>query len=107
MTSQSIRKWGKSILLAALVALLAIGFSYTWPADLALLAAIDMATYADALIGVFVLAQVARLKPMLALLRASVAGVTQRCRGRRSRTARKALPKRAANDDHPAWAMAA
>ncbi len=108
MNKLLIRKWASRALMAVLVMLFASAFAYTLPADFALLAAIDMATYVDALIGVYVLANVGRIKPMIAYLRSRAIGAVQRVRGRasRARNALKALPKRADNDDHPAPAPA-
>ena len=93
--------------MAALVALLAVGFGYSLPADLALLAAIDMTTYVDALLGVYVVANVARLKPMIAYLRVFATRAARRARKRTSRAFRKAMRKSAEHDGHPVRAVAA
>jgi hypothetical protein len=107
MNRKSIKRWAGRALVAVLVMLLAAGFTYSLPMDLAFLAAVDVATYVDALVGVYVVANIARIRPMIAHLRASSIRVARKARSRSSRPARRALPKSADNDDHPALPMAA
>jgi hypothetical protein len=108
MNRKSIEKWAGRALVAGLVMLLAVGFAYSLPMDLAFLAVVDVATYVDALVGVYVVANLARIRPMIAHLRATAIGIARRTRSHSSHMARRPLPKRADNDDdHPALAVAA
>lgn len=105
MNNQRFRKWADRAAMAALVALLVVGMAYSLPADLALLAAIDMATYVDALIGVYVVARIGKIRPMLFVLRASATGAAQRARARGRRLVRKSVRKTADDKDRPAMAV--
>lgn len=101
-----IKRWTGRAAMALLVIIFAAVLAYSFPADLALLLAIDVATYVDALVGVYVIAQVTRLRPLIALGRASLAARF----GRRSRRATAMRPSKrtsAANDDDPGLAVAA
>ena len=103
-----LKYWAGRAFMAALVCLFVFAFAYSLPADFALLAAIDMATYVDAFIGVYVIARVTRLRSYLAYVRARMA-MTIRRFGKRARrlTIRPDKSRNAANDDDPAMAMAA
>ena len=96
--SQKLKRWAGRIFMAALVTLFVFAFAYSLPADFALLAAIDMATYVDALIGVYVVARISRLRPILEYLKIRI---VQRFPKRQPKRAQK--PRISAdNDDHPA-----
>ena len=101
-----LKSWISRTFLLALVAVLMVGLAYTVPLDLALIGAIDMATYIDALVGVYLIAQVARLRPIIGASRAWVATRFWRRRQRPIVTRRltKAPP---ANDDDRPVALAA
>ena len=107
--SDKLKKWAGRIFMASLVALFVFGFAYSLPADFALLAAIDMATYIDAFIGVYVFARIARLRPMLAYgrLRASLMIRRFAKRARRHPIRTDKSRNTPANDDHLAFALAA
>ena len=106
--NQKLKRIAGRIFMAALVAIFVFAFAYTLPADFALLAAIDMATYVDAFIGVYVIARVTRFRSYLAYVRAHMA-MTMRRFGKRAQrlTIRADKSRNAANDDDPAIAMAA
>ena len=106
--NQKLKRIAGRIFMAALVCLFVFAFAYTLPIDFALLAAIDMATYVDAFIGVYLIARVARLRPYLAYVRARTAMAMRRF-GKRARrlTIRADKSRNATNDDDPAVAMAA
>ena len=107
--NQKFKKWAGRIFMAALVMLFVFAFAYTLPADFALLAAIDMATYVDAFIGVYVVARIARLRPILAYARMRAAMLVRRTATRARRLLNRPDKGRnnAANDDHPWVALAA
>ena len=106
--TNKLKKWAGRLFMAALVCLFVFAFAYSLPADFALLAAIDMATYVDAFIGVYVIARVTRLRPYLAYVRARMA-MTMRRFGKRARrlAIRSDKSRTAANDDDLAVALAA
>ena len=95
--------------MAALVTLFVFAFAYSLPADFALLAAIDMATYVDAFIGVYLFGRIARLRPMLAYARLRASLMIRRFAKRARRHTIRSDKSRntPANDDHPAFALAA
>ena len=101
--------WAGRVFMAALVCLFVFAFAYTLPADFALLAAIDMATYVDAFIGVYIVSRITRLRPMLSYLRLRLAVQLRRSgkRVRQIRVRREPGKTTAANDDRPAFAIAA
>lgn len=102
------KSWASRLIKAALIALFIFAFAYTLPYDLALLAAIDMAVYVDALVGVYVVARVTKLRPMIGYFRLRAAALGRRL-GKRARRAVGSVAKKSegANVDHPALALAA
>jgi hypothetical protein len=101
---ESLKRWTYRVAMLALVSVLLIGLAYTFPADAALLFAIDLATYVEVAVAVYVAGQVARLKPMLAMARQWLHVAHARIRGRtesRPQMSRRTAPK-AANDDEDA-----
>ena len=103
-----LRMWSGKVVMALLVALFVFAFAQTLPIDFALLVAVDMALYVDALVGVYVIAQMTRLRPMIAYLglQASALAGRFRKRARRVRTRLINGLKKPANDDDPAVAIA-
>ena len=103
-----LKRWVGRMFMATLVAMFVVAFAYTLPADFALLAAIDMATYVDALIGVYVVARISRLRPMINYFRLRAASTTRRL-GKRARHATGSIARnnKGANDDHPEVAAVA
>lgn len=106
--NQNPKRWAARIFMATLIAMFVFAFAYTLPYDFALLAAIDMATYVDALIGVYVIARVTKLQPMIDHFKLRAATMFRR-HGRRARRISSLTAKKyeGANDDHPAVALAA
>ena len=107
--NQRLKKWAGRIFMAALVTLFVFAFAYSLPADFALLAAIDMATYVDAFIGVYVVARISKLRPLLSYARIRAATMLRRIERRTRRLINRPDKSRsdAANDDHPWIALAA
>lgn len=64
-----LRHWAHRFVLLALIAVLVMGLAYTFPADVALLFALDLSVYVEAVVTVFVVAQVARIRPMITMTR--------------------------------------
>ena len=95
---QKLKRWAGRIFTAALIAMFVFAFAYTLPYDFALLAAIDMATYVDALIGVYVIARITKLRPMVDYLKIRI---VQRFPKRQLGKAQKPMIS-ADNDDYPA-----
>ncbi len=103
-----LRIWSGKVVMALLLALFVFAFAQTLPIDFALLAAVDMAVYVDALVGVYVVAQVTKLRPMFAYLGLQLSALAGRF-GKRARRVRTRLInslKKPANDDDPAVAFA-
>lgn len=95
--------------MAVLVALFVFAFAQTLPIDFAMLVAVDMALYVDALIGVYVIASVTKLRAAATYYRLQAVDRTRRLGKRARRVAGHVAgrPKQPANDDDPAWAIAA
>lgn len=99
-----LKLWTSRAVLALIVVLLVAGLAYSFPLDLAFLLAIDLATWVEAAVAVYVAAQVTRIRPLLTFVRARLF-----TSGRRSRRRRTRLPLRRrspSNDDGPAPALA-
>ena len=106
--TNKLKKWAGRAFMAAMVCLFVFAFAYSLPADFALLAAIDMAVYVDAFIGVYVVARIAKLRPMIGYLKLRASTLLRRLGARARRVAGSVAKKNeGANDDHPAWALAA
>ena len=95
--------------MAVLVALFVFAFAQTLPIDFAMLVAVDMALYVDALIGVYVIGSVTKLRAAAAYYRLQAVDRITRLGKRARRVAVRIASslKQPANDDHPAWALAA
>ena len=85
--------------IALIVMLIAMGLALSFPPDIAFLFAIDMGTWFEAAIAVYVVAQVTRIRPLVAFLKARLA-IRHRRAARRPRTA-AVERKEASNDDKP------
>ena len=106
--NQKLKRIAGRIFMAALVAMFVFAFAYTLPIDFALLAAIDMATYVDALVGVYVISRIARVRPTIEYLKLRAAFVARRFAKRAPRLPNSTTNKNeGANDDHPLVARAA
>lgn len=89
---------------AAIVIVLVAGLAASFPPDLAFLMAVDLSTWVEAALAVYVVAQVAKVRPALIFVRAKVLGRLRRS-VRRTRTRAVGKPREASNDDHPARAL--
>lgn len=98
------KSWLKTALIWSVILFVASGFAYTLPIDLALLAAIDMATYFEALVAVALVVQLTRFRAIavyyLARLKTFLNHVRGRTQTRAPRQSKGRLPN-ADNDDHP------
>jgi hypothetical protein len=100
-----LKLWFGRAALMLVVALLAAGLVYTFPADLAFLLAVDLATWAEAVVVVFAAAQITKVRPFLTYIRARLF-VRRR---QRPRALRQRPRGETANDDpgEPDRALAA
>lgn len=64
-----LKLWTTRAALALIVALVAVGLAYSFPFDLAVLMAIDLGTWVEAAVAVYVVAQVTKVRPIIAHLR--------------------------------------
>ena len=106
---QHVKYWVGRIVMVALVALFVLAFAQTLPIDFAMLVAVDMALYVDALIGVYVIANVTKLRAAATYYRLQAVDRIRRLGNRARRVAVRVAEslKQPANDDDPAWALAA
>jgi hypothetical protein len=112
MTSKKIRKLMGAIAMSILIALLVAGLAYTFPIDFALLGAVDLSIYVDALVGVYVIANVVKLRSLAQFIRARLGRTIRRLGARRKRTHAIGQQRRPAdahndNDDPAAVPLAA
>ena len=101
-----LRQWSSRAALALIVAVLLVGLASSFPADIAFLMAIDLGTWIEAAVAVYVVTQVTRIRPIFGFLRARFFPHRRSRRQIRKRVARKEQPS---SDDDPAavWAIAA
>ena len=95
-----LKLWTGRAALALVVVLLAAGLAYSFPADIAFLFAIDIGTWLEAAVAVYVAAQVTKIRPVVSFLRARLFG-RQRKSARQVRTRTAAKRDLPANDDDP------
>ncbi len=95
--------------MAVLVGLFLFAFAQTLPIDFAMFVAVDMALYVDALIGVYVIGSVTKLRAASQYYRLQARDRIRRLGKRAKRVAGRVTTarKKPANDDDPVWAMAA
>ena len=107
--NHKLKSWAARVFTAMLIAIFVYAFAYTLPFDFALLAAIDMATYVDALIGVYLIARITRLRPIMAYGRSRASLLLHRFAKRARRLSARSDKSRtsAANDDDRPFALAA
>jgi hypothetical protein len=91
--------------LTLVVALIAAGLAISFPPDIAFLLAIDLGTWVEAAVAVYIAAQVTRIRPLMAFLRATFSSRVMRS-GRQSRTPSLTSRDRQSSDDEPAPAAA-
>lgn len=94
-----LKHWVRKGAMLVLVSLLAMALAYSFPADLALLFAADFSVYIEVMVTAFVVAQVARVKPMVGLARLWLSAAYGRIRGRTAARRQVSNGKKAANDD--------
>ena len=106
---QHVKYWIGRIVMVTLVALFVLAFAQTLPIDFAMLVAVDMALYVDALIGVYVIANVTKLRAAATYYRLRAVDRIRRLSNRARRIAVRVAAnlKQPANDDDRAWALAA
>ncbi len=106
---QHVKYWTGRIVTAILVGLFLFAFAQTLPVDFAVLIALDMALYVDALIGVYVIGSVTKLRAAATYYRLLAVNRIRRLGKRARRVAGRVASrlKQPANDDDPAWTMAA
>ena len=95
-----LKLWTSRAIVALIVVLIMVGLAYSFPLDLAFLMAIDLGTWVEAAVAVYVVTNVTRIRPVLAMVRAWI----QRLQRSRRRTRTSRLPKKVkpSNDDKPA-----
>ena len=89
-----------TLIFIALVA----GLATSFPPDLAFLMALDLSTWVEAALAVYVATQVTKIRPMLIFVRAKLFGRFRRS-ARQTRTRGAATPREASNDDEPTAAL--
>jgi O-antigen/teichoic acid export membrane protein len=100
-----LRHWTSRAVLVLLIVLLVAGLAYSFPIDAAFLFAIDLASWVEAAVAVYVVSQVTRIRPIIAYLRGLFSGRSRRSR-RQFRQHRTSILRKP-DDDHPAmWALA-
>src|SRR4051794_24728499 len=100
-----LRHWTSRAVLLLLIVLLVAGLAYSLPIDAAFLFAIDLASWVEAAVAVYVVSQVARIRPIIAYLRAHFSGRSRS--SRRQFRPRRTSIRRKPDDDHPAaWPLA-
>ena len=101
-----LRQWTSRAALALIVAIILVGLASSFPADIAFLMALDLGTWVEAVVAVYVVTQVTKIRPILAVLRARLVPRRRSMRQIRTRAVRSEKPS---NDDNPVagWALAA
>ena len=88
------------VIVTLIVIVLVAGLATSFPPDFALLMAVDLSTWVEAALAVYVATQVARVRPLVMFIRAKVLGRLRRsARQARTRSVSKSL--QSPNDDEP------
>lgn len=93
-----LKLWTARAAVALVVILILTGLASTFPADVAFLMAIDLGTWVEAAVAVYVASQVTKVRPLLTFVRARFSK-GPRERMRRTRALRM---EKSSNDDKPA-----
>ena len=97
-------QWLKQRIFRVTVTLIAIvlvaGLAASFPPDLAFLMALDLSTWVEAALAVYLATQVARVRPMVMFVRARMQRLRRSARQPRTRGPANALEN--SNDDDPA-----
>lgn len=99
-----LRQWSGRAALTLILIVIVAGLASTFPADLAFLMALDLSTWVEAAIAVYVAAQITRIRPILTLLGARFP--LRRTGARETRTRAVAKRRESSNDDDPAPRLA-
>jgi hypothetical protein len=85
--------------------MLVAGLAYSFPLDVAFLMAVDLGTWIEAAVAVYVVSNVTRIRPILAFIRARQSVFRRRSR-REVRTPAVSRRRESSNDDDPAPSLA-
>jgi len=100
-----LRLWTSRAMMALIVVLIAVGLAYSFPMDVAFLMAIDLGTWIEAAVAIYVVSSVTRIRPIVAILRTRLFALRKRSR-RRTRTPAASKRMAPSNDEDPAQAFA-
>jgi len=100
-----LRHWSSRAVVTVIVILILAGLATSFPADIAFLMAIDLGTWVEAAVAVYVATQVTKIRPILTFIRARF--FTRRSSKRQIRTRVTRRDKSADDDPAPEWALAA
>ena len=100
-----LNKRSRRAAIALIIMLLAAGFAFSFPADIAFIMALDLSTWVEAFVAVYVVTQVTKIRPMLMSARARLLGYLRRS-PRQSRTSVSTSRQQPAKEDEPASALA-
>ena len=100
-----LRQWSGRAALTLILIVIVAGLASTFPADLAFLMALDLSTWVEAAVAVYVAAQVTKIRPILSFLRARFV-LGRRTAARERRTRAVAKRRESSNDDDPAPRLA-
>jgi hypothetical protein len=88
------------VIVTLIVIMLVAGLATSFPPDFALLMAVDLSTWVEAALAVYVATQITRVRPILIFIRARILGPLRRsARHARTRPLKKLL--KPSNDDEP------
>jgi hypothetical protein len=101
-----LKHWSSRVAMMVIVILLLAGLATSFPADIGFLMAIDLGTWIEAAIAVYVVAQVTKIRPLVSFLRVRLFNQRRSKRQIRTRVPRR---QKSISDDDPApkWALAA
>ena len=100
-----LNKRSRRAAIALIVMLLAAGFAFSFPADIAFIMALDLSTWVEAFVAVYVVTQVTKIRPMLIFARARLLRYMRRS-PRQSRTRVSTSRQQPPKEDEPANALA-
>ena len=98
-----LKQRSRRMLFALVVMLFAAALASSFPADIAFLFAIDLGTWVEAAVAVYLVASVARIRPIMAFVRARLFRARPRSARRRIAVTKRREPS---NEDGPAPAFA-
>ena len=89
------------VVVAVIVIVLVAGLAVSFPPDFALLMAVDLSTWVEAAISVYIATQLTRVRPAAAFIRMKLSGRVRKSQ-RRTRVRSVSRTSDAANDEDPA-----